>query len=249
MGLVGIWRYPSPSRQPDHTHPNQVHNSALLKTTMNSRFRLGIDLETHCFNYNYGVTVNSKIALGHRLGFKQTWPRPLKPILQFCPTYKMYSWIAYFEMSGLLYDSGVLTDWAERTSRVDIDPSFPERITKGSVIDTDYLGDAALDMTDWLNCEHPNVTPYLRLDNLQNESGTWIELDGHLAQDDKDRGRSIFCFIRSFMAAKKDAESLINHLSQKYVGGAGYRTSLQSLSHLLEKFLGARHFLRMTNAD
>ena len=29
----------------------------------------------------------SNIALGHRLGFKQTWPRSLKPILQFCHIY------------------------------------------------------------------------------------------------------------------------------------------------------------------
>ena len=60
LGASSIQRTPrlrsiSLSTQPDHSHPNQVHNSALLKTTMKSRFRLGIDLETHCFNYNYGL--------------------------------------------------------------------------------------------------------------------------------------------------------------------------------------------------
>lgn len=132
---------------------------------------------------------------------------------------KKYSWIAYFEMSGVRHDSGVLKNWAERISRVDIDPSFPERTTKGNVIDTDYLGDGALDMSDWLNSEHPNVKPYLRLDNLQNEPGIWIALDGHFAQEDKVRGRSMFCFVRSLIVAKKDVESLVKYLSQMYVGG------------------------------
>ncbi|MCW3107981.1 MAG: hypothetical protein JWQ09_2487, partial [Segetibacter sp.] len=41
---------------------------------------------------------------------------------------KKYSWIAYFEVAGLLLDQGLLPDrYTSRISDIDIDPSFPEQ--------------------------------------------------------------------------------------------------------------------------
>ena len=45
---------------------------------------------------------------------------------------KKYSWIAYFEMYGIRFDEGALPEYAgERTSDVDIDPSFPSPLRRG----------------------------------------------------------------------------------------------------------------------
>ena len=133
---------------------------------------------------------------------------------------KKYSWIAYFEMSGLLCDTGVLENWGERTSSVDIDPSFPERVANERIIDTDFLGDPSKSTRGWVaNAPSPDVTPFLHLHELQSEQGPWVALDGFFAQEDKQRGRRIFCFVRSFLVAPKDATSIIEYLSCQDMGG------------------------------
>jgi hypothetical protein len=131
---------------------------------------------------------------------------------------KKYSWIAFFEMSGLLNDQGTLDNWRELT--VDIDPSFPERVTKGHLIKADFLGDPEIDMKEWIaNGPLPNVNPYLRLGEVQQVEGPWIALDGFAVQEDEKRGRRSFCSIRSFLVANRDADSFMSHLSNQDFGG------------------------------
>ena len=133
---------------------------------------------------------------------------------------KKYSWIAYFEMSGLLHDQGVLEDWPERTSLVDIDPSFPERVAKGHIIKSDILGDTEMEMEEWIkNGPLPNIYPYLHLTEVLEKQGPWIALDGFLTQQDEKRGRSSFCFIRSFLVSNQDSASFMDHLSRQDLGG------------------------------
>jgi hypothetical protein len=133
---------------------------------------------------------------------------------------KKYSWIAYYEMSGLLHDQGVLEYWRERTSSVDIDPSFPERVTKGHIIKSDILGDPEMEMKEWIkNGLLPNISPYLRLEKVLEKEGPWIALDGYITQQDEKRGRKSFCFIRSFLVSNQDAASFTDHLSRQDLGG------------------------------
>lgn len=133
---------------------------------------------------------------------------------------KKYSWIAYFEMSGLLHDQGVLENWRERTSSVDIDPSFPERVNKYHLIKADFLGDPKMDMKEWIaHGPLPNMEPYLRLGEVLQVEGPWIVLDGFAAQQDETRGRSSFCFIRSFLVSNQNVASFLDHLSHQYLGG------------------------------
>ena len=133
---------------------------------------------------------------------------------------KKYSWIGYFEMSGLLHDQGVLEDWRERTSSVDIDPSFPERVTKGHIIKSDILGDPEMEMREWIkNGPLPDISPYLRLEKVLEKEGPWIALDGYITQQDEKRGRKSFCFIRSFFISNQDAASFLEHLSRQDLGG------------------------------
>lgn len=138
---------------------------------------------------------------------------------------KKYSWIAFFEMYGFLCDLGKLEKDYEyfesyRFSNVDIDPSFPKNFPEAHIINTDFLGDPQIETQEWIaNSPVPDVTPYLQMSQVQNQSGPWIALDGFFEQEEKYRGRSIFCFIQSFLISTKEADLFFNHLSQQNLGG------------------------------
>ncbi|MBT9316088.1 NACHT domain-containing protein [Leptothoe spongobia] len=135
---------------------------------------------------------------------------------------KKYSWIGFFEMSGLLHDLGKIDKSAERdwTWTLDIDPSFPEPVSETSIIQTDFLGRPDIKTKEWiLNGPLPDIQPYLQLEEINNEVGPWIMLDGYISQENKKLGRSIFCFIRSFLVLSDEADSFIQHLSKQNLGG------------------------------
>lgn len=148
------------------------------------------------------------------------WPRTGSDAYKTDRYGKKYSWIAYFEMSGLLHDQGVLESWRGRPSSVDIDPSFPERVAKGHLIEADFLGDPEIEMKEWIvNGAVPDMTPYLQVAEVQKEVGPWIALDGFVNQQDEKRGRKMFCFIRSFLVPKRDVERFLYYLSRQDLGG------------------------------
>ncbi|MCP4699527.1 MAG: hypothetical protein GY862_22165, partial [Gammaproteobacteria bacterium] len=135
---------------------------------------------------------------------------------------KKYSWIAFFEMSGFLHDLGQNDKRYEheRTWDVDIDPSFPECLPEACLIQTDFLGDPDVKTQEWIaNGALPDITPYLQMSEVQNQTGSWIALDGFVAQEDESRGRTMFCFIRSFLVAAKEADSFSKHLSEQNLEG------------------------------
>ena len=115
---------------------------------------------------------------------------------------------------------GMLENWRERTSSVDIDPSFPERVIKDHPIQADFLCDPEMEMKEWIaHGPLPDLNAYLRVAEVQNEEGPWVALDGFFVQQDEKRGRKLFCFIRSFLVANQDADSFQNHLSHQDLGG------------------------------
>ena len=91
---------------------------------------------------------------------------------------------------------------------------------KGHLINVDFLGDPEMDMKEWIaNGPLPDVNPYLRLGEVQQVEGPWVALDGFAVQEDEIRGRSSFCFIRSFLVANRDADSFLSHLCHQDLGG------------------------------
>lgn len=133
---------------------------------------------------------------------------------------KKYSWIAYFEMSGFLNDQGALENWRERISSVDIDPSFPEPVTKDNPIKTDFLGDPDVDTKEWIvNGVLSNIEPYLRFKEVQHIEGPWVALDGFVVQEDEARERNLFCHIRSFLVRNQVVDSFLHHLCNKRPDG------------------------------
>lgn len=135
---------------------------------------------------------------------------------------KKYSWIAFFEMAGLRRDKGKLThrhDW-KRVPDADIDPSFPEPRPDGCLVTEDFLGSDRVATESWMSIRNaPNVSRYLRQARVQNHDGPWALLDGYFTQQCERRGRSVFCFIRSFTVQRSDAVDFLKLLARQSVGG------------------------------
>ncbi len=127
---------------------------------------------------------------------------------------KKYSWIAYYEMSGALHDQGVVEDWRERTSDFDIDPSFPDRISFGKVVDLDLLGSQDIETADWISSgEAPDFSPYLQMTSVNQEEGPWVLLDGFITQENKDLRRDSFSFIKSYMVSHHQLNVFVDAIS------------------------------------
>ena len=75
-------------------------------------------------------------------------------------------------------------------------------------------------MEEWIaNGEQPDMTPYLQMMRVGKEKGPWILLDGFVIQDDENRGRQSFCFLRSFIVKNATANKFFAHLSKQELGG------------------------------
>jgi hypothetical protein len=160
--------------------------------------------------------------IDHRIASDQNWRRSSNDPTKTDRYGKKYSWIAYFEMAGLLNDLGVINRTYERgrTSDVDIDPSFPERVLKFKLFDSDLLGSPEMDMPDWIaNGDQPDMTRYLRVHRIGDYEGPWVALDGFVVQEDEERGRRSFCFVRSFIVANASSEGFLKNLTAQELGG------------------------------
>ncbi|BCU77062.1 hypothetical protein llg_17770 [Luteolibacter sp. LG18] len=135
---------------------------------------------------------------------------------------KKYSWVAYFEMSGLLHDNGVIDRTYDRgrTSDVDIDPSFPDKVLKAVFFDADLLGAHEMTTADWISAgEKIDMDPYLKAQAIGGQEGPWITLDGFVVQQDEGRGRRAFCFVRSFMVEAATSKEFLDHLTRQNLEG------------------------------
>jgi len=124
---------------------------------------------------------------------------------------KKYSWIAFYELAGFRQDQGLLYMYDEaRISDADIDPSFPEPAQEFQVVDKDLLGDRGKLLHDWIEKgDIPDVSPYMVLDNLCNEKGPWVLLDGFICQEDTAEKRSCVIFPRSLLIQDTNLEETL----------------------------------------
>lgn len=167
-----------------------------------------------------GWTKEKFSSIDRIISNSQNLPRSVSDANKIDRYGKKYSWIAYFEMTGILQDTGVLNNWNERSSSIDIDPSFPEPVNLHGLINFDILGESIDDTNEWiLNGPVPQIESFYKIDIIQKESGPWIALDGYLSQEDLNRDRKLFCFTRSFLINKKDKEAIVNHLYKQNIGG------------------------------
>lgn len=123
---------------------------------------------------------------------------------------KKYSWIAYFEMWGVRYAQGLLSE--ERGARpadVDIDPTFPLAAARIDLQLPDLFSDQPTDAGDWLvKGPQPDYRGILEVSEIDGITGPWVVLDGFLEQNAPDDDRQVFTFLRGVLVAPGDVSSL-----------------------------------------
>ena len=136
---------------------------------------------------------------------------------------KKYSWIAFFELAGFRQDNDLLPDRYEdgRISDADIDPSFPDEHQEYNIVTEDYLGDRQVATEEWvLKTPSPDLTEFLKRDQLLEEQTSWVLLDGHLGQEDKPTCRKMFAWMQGLIVKPKDLDEILEILNrQKIIDG------------------------------
>ncbi len=131
---------------------------------------------------------------------------------------KKYSWIAFFELAGFRQDNNLLPDRYDegRISGADIDPSFPDEHREYNLVKEDYLGDREGSTEQWvLKTPHPDLTPYLNVDQLCEEQGSWVLLQGYLSQEDKQVNRSMFVWLQGLIVKSDEVEEIVDILNRQ----------------------------------
>ncbi len=113
---------------------------------------------------------------------------------------KKYSWIAFFEMYGV-HESHHLLDERrsyERTSDVDIDPSFPEPAKMWIPHINTLFSDETKSPKQWLvNGPKPDYSHLLdELSEVDGKAGPWTLLDGYIREYSTHYDQRIFTFLR-----------------------------------------------------
>ena len=135
---------------------------------------------------------------------------------------KKYSWIAFYELAGFRQDHGLLDESHDgvRISDADIDPSFPQSVQGFGVVEKDLLGDRTLPLREWVEKgETPDLSPYFVLEELSEEKGPWVLLDGYVYQEDLKSRRSCFIFTRGLFVQTDDVIEAANLLREQDLGG------------------------------
>lgn len=131
---------------------------------------------------------------------------------------KKYSWIAYFQLAGFRQDQGILPDFYDngRCIEADIDPSFPDKHREYNLVRKDFLRDREASTEKWvLKTPHPDLTPYLNIDQLLDEQGSWVLLYGHLGQKDKPASRKMSAWMQGLIVKPEDVDEIVEILKRQ----------------------------------
>ena len=77
-----------------------------------------------------------------------------------------------------------------------------------------------------------DLTPYLKIDQLCEEEGTWILLQGNLRQEDNQARREILAFLQGYIVKSEDSGEIADALKQKKMDERGIPSMPRRLLHL-----------------
>jgi hypothetical protein len=135
---------------------------------------------------------------------------------------KKYSWIAYFEMDGLRDDQGALPKWhaAERTSDVDIDPSFPQAPRTWMPALPDLFVESPCEHQAWIaNGPTPDYDHLLNPTQVDGQPGAWALLEGYIEQSATNDDRHVFTFLRGVFVDSDRVQALLSAFNAKAYPG------------------------------
>ena len=142
---------------------------------------------------------------------------------------KKYAWIAYYEVAGFREDNDLLrksyTD-APRILDIDIDPSFPVEQQGDDIIK--QVDDQSISGKGWTSkSNHMSLTPYLVVDKLCSENGSWVLLDGYIRQKDEQSSSEMFAVIMGVIVKSNEINEVVEILKQMNIGDWSMRSRPQ----------------------
>ena len=124
---------------------------------------------------------------------------------------KKYSWIAFYEVAGLVQDRSMTGSVfeRERISDADIDPSFPgDRIEFCPKLKDLFRKKQSFE--EWVGgTDRPDYRHLLELGKIDSKAGPWVLLDGAINEDGKEDARQVFTFLRGVLVAHNDCDKLV----------------------------------------
>lgn len=153
---------------------------------------------------------------------------------------KKYSWIAYYELAGILDDIGLLqNEWDEyRPIAADIDPSFPEEDQSIELLKDNFLGDNSINTKEWIETDTPIELDNLLYGKLQEKiDPTFICVYGYFCSQNQEIGRKRFTFVRPLIINAEDYEEFLALLSKQDLRGR-WLPEIQTNSNI---FAGEMH--------
>lgn len=128
---------------------------------------------------------------------------------------KKYSWIAYYELAGILDANGMLNSnyMYYRYIWPDIDPTFPES-PKEDVLSFSHHLDEDKTIQDWLNDDSPINLKDIYF-NMNETNDSFVCLYGYFTDKRTASNRSRFTFIRPFIYKESDAETLLHKIKNQ----------------------------------
>ena len=134
---------------------------------------------------------------------------------------KKYSWIAYYELAGILDNVGLLqNEWDEyRPLAADIDPSFPEEDHSIELLKDNFLGDNSINTKEWIETDTPIELDTLLYGKLLDEDPTFICVYGYFSSQNQEIGRKRFTFVRPLIINNEDYDDFFSLLSKQDLGG------------------------------
>lgn len=123
---------------------------------------------------------------------------------------KKYGWIAYFEMWGVRYAQGLLSEERDaRPSDADLDPTFPLEAETTDLPLPLLFSDQPTGASDWLvRGPQPDYRNILEIAEIDGLKGPWIVLDGFLEQSSPTDDRQVFTFLRGVLVDSGEVERL-----------------------------------------
>lgn len=124
---------------------------------------------------------------------------------------KKYSWIAFYEVAGLMQDRSVTGSVfeRERISDASIDPSFPSRGDEFSPI-LKKVFPKKQSYDEWVGgTVRPDYRHLLEMDAIDSRTGPWVLLNGVINEGGADDARQVFTFLRGLLVAHKDRDKLV----------------------------------------
>ena len=124
---------------------------------------------------------------------------------------KKYSWIAYFEMYGLLKSRGNLPNnfQTKRASRHGIDPSFFLKPKEWKPKLKDIFSKSPTNNLEWIkNGPTPNYVDLLKIKKINDLDGPWVLLNGHIQEHDGKLQRKVSSFINGCIVARANVDRL-----------------------------------------